>query len=177
MLYANGYVMPPMPMMHPHSFMPMSPMGPLSHMGPMSPMGPLSPMGMAMLQQQQQQLQQQQYQQYSQSSGSPTPPPLLPLPQQYLQSPMSSAPSSPHTSTYGNNIRPVHGPPPPSSPMAYYQPGRQSPSFSTPITSYNNNRRLSRPLLEDVEESRTISPILRKSPVLSTSSGNSSVRI
>ncbi|KAI9251069.1 hypothetical protein EDC94DRAFT_291701 [Helicostylum pulchrum] len=69
MLYANGYSMPPMPMMHPHTFMPMSHMGPMSPMLPMSPMGPLSPMGpmspmspmgMAMFQQQHQQQQHQQ---------------------------------------------------------------------------------------------------------------------
>jgi hypothetical protein len=176
MLYANGYGMPPMPMMHPHSFMPMNPMGPMgpmSPMMPMSPMGPMSPMspmGMAMFQQQQ--LHQQQ-QQFNQSPNSPIPPLLLSLPPQHLLSPMHSAPASPHTPSYGSNIRPVYGPPPPSSPMGYYQQGRQSPSFSAPIITHNNNRRFSRPLLDDVEENRTNSPILRKSPVVSTSSGTS----
>ncbi|KAF1801768.1 hypothetical protein V8B55DRAFT_1571742 [Mucor lusitanicus] len=144
MLYANGYGMPPLPMMHPHSFMsPMSPMGPMSPM-PMSPMGPI-------------------------------------------------APPSPHTPSYGNHIRPIYGPPPPSSPMGFYQQqqqqhyqqGRQSPSLSAPLITHNN-RRVSRPLLDDVEElngsgggssSRTMSPVLRKSPIVSTSSGTSSVRM
>jgi hypothetical protein len=134
---------------------PMSPMGTMSPMGPMSPMNPINAMNMAMFQQQQQQ-----HQQYSQSSGSPTPP-LLSLPQSLLNN--NSAPSSPH------NIRPICGPPP-SSPMGYYSQGRQSPSLSAPLI--NNNRRFSRPLLDEVEESnsRTQSPILRKSPVVSTSS-------
>ncbi|KAG1062211.1 hypothetical protein G6F42_027477 [Rhizopus arrhizus] len=64
-----------------------------------------------------------------------------------------------------------------------YQQGRQSPSLSAPLITHNN-RRVSRPLLDDVEElngggssSRTMSPILRKSPIVSTSSGTSSVRM
>ncbi|KAI7899757.1 uncharacterized protein BX663DRAFT_459796 [Cokeromyces recurvatus] len=162
-MYNNGYGITPIPALYPHPFM-----GPIPPMTSMGLIPPLNQMNMTLLQQQQQQ-----QMQYNLSS------PLLSLPpQQFHSSPINSPSSSPNNSNYEGYIRPIHSPHPYHSPMGYYYPqGRQSPSLSAPIVSH---RRFSRTLLDESEESgsssRTISPIFRKSPISSTSSGVSSVR-